>query len=195
MPSCGFLLFEWKIASTRFTLLASRPDLRVDKPNHRLAFDVHSDDGMNKETRRSAVASRTEAPPLVASAAEINLGRVLHRQHSPADTLPRRPSRCCFDDRFYRDVGRGQKAVRRYLASARLANLTQHQRSQCSDTLDQPIRTLGYANVSKGHRQVSRRMCAKTLNLICFPNGISFLHSVALQGGRIGVGVTQCSCE
>ncbi len=156
MPTCQFLLLKGTISALRFVRSRSGPDRRVDEPDHRLRFDVHRNHRVNEEARRLAVPGRPKAAPLLRPAGEVDLGRVLHRQHPAPDALLGRASSRRFHDLGHRNVGRRQKAVHRHLACSRLANPSQHQRSLRRDPIDRPVRTFCDPNISKRHRQVSQ---------------------------------------
>src|SRR3954451_21757561 len=192
-PARRFFLFEWKIPSVRFAVIGSRPDLRVDKSDHRLSFNIYSNHWMNKKTGCFAVTRRSKAAPFFVAAAKVDLTRVLHCQHTTADTLSRGTSTCRLDNRLNRDMRGRQESMCCHFPGARLANLANHNRSQRRDPLNHPFRTLGNANISKAHGQVSRSIRAKTLNLICFYDGISFLHPVAHREREPGASVASLS--
>ncbi len=104
---------------------------------------------MDEEAGCFSVPARTEAAPLLVTAGEIDLARVLDRQNTPSHALSRSPSRQRLDDPIDRDVVRGQKSVNGLLAGSRLPQLPQDQRACCRHPFDQPVSPLRNSNIAK----------------------------------------------
>jgi hypothetical protein len=126
-PARRFLLLGGPTALISRRLLVPRPDRRIDQADHRLAFNLHGNHRVDEEARRRPVRRRAEPAPLPVPIGEGHLRRVLHQQDRPAHAGCCRSSRQCLHDPLDRHIGRGQKAMHRYLAGPRLSQLAHHQ--------------------------------------------------------------------
>ena len=155
LPARGLLVGEAAPAPIGGRRRAPRPDLRPGEPDHRLAVEVDGQHRVQEEAGIAAVAGRPEAAPPSRPAGIVDLGGVLDRHDAPPAALlgGARDERA--DDRFHRDVGRGQEAVHRHLAGPVAAQLADHQRAGRHHPLEQPLAARRHPNVAdpEHHRE------------------------------------------